>query len=131
MFMRFVLFLTSLVGTAFFALLPIYAPPVVLQAEEVSRFLMGLVATVCAGLAQGLVDGRSRGMPLVLACTFVGSSFKRCYQRQRPWRSSGVCTCWPGAGCSGRVPGRFSRRSARRRSAAGRATPAPRLAPCG
>lgn len=71
--MRFVLFVAFLVGTALFAALPIYAPPVVLQADEVPRFLVGLVATISVGAALGLVAGRLRGMSLVLACTFAGS----------------------------------------------------------
>ena len=72
--MRFVLLVAFLAGTAFFAVLPIYAPPVVLQADEMPRFLMGLVAAVAAGATLGSVAGRPRGMPLVLACTFVGAS---------------------------------------------------------
>lgn len=72
--MRFVLLVAFLVGTAFFAVLPIYAPPVVLQADETSRFLTGLAAAVVAGATLGSVAGRPWGMPLVLACTFVGAS---------------------------------------------------------
>ncbi len=72
--MRFVLLVTFLGGTAFFAVLPIYAPPVVLQADEIPRFLVGLVAAVVAGATLGLVAGHPRGMALVLGCTFVGAS---------------------------------------------------------
>ena len=71
--MRFVLLVAFLVGTAFFAVLPIYAPPVVLQEDDMPRFLTGLAAAVVAGATLGLVAGRPRGMPLVLACTFVGA----------------------------------------------------------
>lgn len=91
--MRFVLFVAFFVGTAFFAVLPIYAPPIVLQAEEVPRFLVGLVATISVGAALGLVAGRSRGMPLVLACTFAGSFLNGIfytipnYAAGEPWRS--------------------------------------------
>lgn len=60
-------------GTAFLAVLPAYAPPIVLQAEEVPRVLAGLVATASVGAALGLVAGRSRAMPLVVACTLAGS----------------------------------------------------------
>lgn len=73
--MRFVRFVAFSMGTVFFAVLPIYAPPIVLQAEEVPRFLVGLCATISVGAALGLVAGRSRGMSLVLACTFAGSLF--------------------------------------------------------
>ena len=72
--MRLVLLVAFLVGTAFFAVLPTYAPPVVLQADEMPRFLMGLVAAVAAGATLGLVAGRPGGMALVLACTVVGAS---------------------------------------------------------
>ncbi len=63
-----------LVGTAFFAVLPVYAPFVVLQTEEVPRFLAGLAAAAVAGATLGSVaGGRARGTSLVLACTFVGA----------------------------------------------------------
>lgn len=61
--MRFVLLVAFLVGTAFFAALPIYAPPVVLQADEMPCFLMGLVAAVVAGATLGLVASASPRPP--------------------------------------------------------------------
>ena len=64
-----------LVGTTFFAALPVYATPIVLQADEVPRFWMGLAAAGTAGLALGLLSGGPpNGMSLVVACTFVGAS---------------------------------------------------------
>lgn len=62
-----------MVGAAFFTLLPIYAPFVVLQTEEMPRFLLGLVAGVVAGAALALINGPARGILLVLACAFVGA----------------------------------------------------------
>ena len=91
--MRFVLLVAFLVGTAFFAVLPIYAPPVVLQEDEMPRFLRGLAAAVAAGATLGLAAGRPRGMPLVLACTFVGACLNGIfyaipnYGVEEPWPS--------------------------------------------
>ena len=62
-----------LAGAVFFAALPIYAPPVVLQWEGVTRSLMALGAATLAGAALNLVAGRQAGLRLVLACTLVGA----------------------------------------------------------
>src|ERR687886_3013409 len=63
-----------LLGAAFFTVLPIYAPFVVLQSEEMPRFLLGLGAGVVAGAVLALVNGAARGLLLVLACAIVGAS---------------------------------------------------------
>ena len=47
--MSFRLLVSFLVGAALFIILPIYAPFVVLQTEEMPRFLLGLGAGVVAG----------------------------------------------------------------------------------
>ena len=62
-----------MVGAAFFTLLPIYAPFVVMQTEDMPRFLLGLVAGVVAGAVLALINGPQRGILLVLACAFVGA----------------------------------------------------------
>jgi len=72
--MSFRLLVSFLVGAAFFTVLPIYAPFVVLQSEEMPRFLLGLGAGVVAGAVLGLVNGAARGLQLVIACAFVGAS---------------------------------------------------------
>ncbi len=72
--MSFRLLVSFLVGAAFFTVLPIYAPFVVLQSEEMSRFLLGLGAGVVAGAVLALINGAARGLLLVLACAFVGAS---------------------------------------------------------
>jgi len=68
------LLLSFLIGAAFFTVLPIYAPFVVLQTEEMPRFLLGLGAVVVAGAVLALINGAARGLLLVLACGFVGAS---------------------------------------------------------
>lgn len=70
--MRIVLLFAFVTGTTFFAVLPVYAPPVVLQEDEVSRFLSGLAASAVAGAALGSLAGFARGVLLVVACAFVG-----------------------------------------------------------
>lgn len=72
--MSFRLLGSFLAGAAFFTVLPIYAPFVVLQTEEMPRFLLGLGAGVVAGAVLGLVNGAARGLRLVLACASVGAS---------------------------------------------------------
>jgi hypothetical protein len=72
--MSFRLLVSFLVGAAFFTILPIYAPFVVLQTEEMPRFLLGLGAGVVAGAVLTLIIGPARGMLLVLACALVGAS---------------------------------------------------------
>jgi hypothetical protein len=71
--MRFRLFVSFLVGVVFFTVLPIYAPFVVLQTEEMPRFLLGLVAGVLAGAVLALINGPGRGLLLVLASALVGA----------------------------------------------------------
>jgi hypothetical protein len=71
--MSFRLFVSFLVGVVFFTVLPIYAPFVVLQTEEMPRFLLGLVAGVLAGAVLALINGPGRGLLLVLACALVGA----------------------------------------------------------
>jgi len=61
------------VGAAFFSVLPIYAPFVVLQWDEIPRFLFGLGAAAVAGAALGLAAGRARGIPVVLSCVLAGA----------------------------------------------------------
>lgn len=73
--MRLRLLVVFVAGAAFFTVLPIYAPPVVLQSEEVPRFFMGLAATTIAGAVLNLASGHRRalGLPFVLACALVGT----------------------------------------------------------
>ena len=71
--MRFRMLAAFLVGAVFFAALPIWAPPIVLQWEGVTRSLMALVAATLAGAALNLVAGRQAGLRLVLACALVGA----------------------------------------------------------
>jgi hypothetical protein len=72
--MSFRLLASFLVGAAFFTILPIYAPFVVLQSEEMPRFLLGLGAGVAAGAVLSLINGAAQGLLLVVACAFVGAS---------------------------------------------------------
>ena len=72
--MRLRLLLSFLVGVGFFTVLPIYAPPVLLQTTDMAPFLLGLGAGVAAGAVLALIDGSARGLLLVLACAFVGAS---------------------------------------------------------
>ena len=73
--MRFRLLVAFLLGVAFFTVLPIYAPYVVLQSSEIPRVYMGLGAGVVAGAVLALVAGPAwRGFLLVLACAVVGAS---------------------------------------------------------
>lgn len=74
------LLISFLVGAVFFTVLPIHAPFVVLQTEEMPRFLLGLVAG--AGALLALINGPARGMLLVLACASVGASI-HVFVRQR------------------------------------------------
>src|SRR5215204_288372 len=61
------------VGAVFFTVLPIYAPPILLQTTDMAPFLLGLVAGVVAGAVLALVNGSARGLLLVLACALVGA----------------------------------------------------------
>jgi hypothetical protein len=73
--MRLRLLLSFLVGAVFFTVLPIYAPFILLQTDEMPRFLLGLGAGVVAGAVLVLAAGTvRRGFLLVLACAFVGGS---------------------------------------------------------
>lgn len=72
--MSFRLLVSFLVGAAFFAILPIYAPFIVLQTEEMPRFLLGLGAGVVAGVVLALINGAAGGLRLVIACALVGAS---------------------------------------------------------
>jgi signal transduction histidine kinase len=72
--MSFRLLLSLLVGSAFFTLLPIYALFIVLQGEGVQRFLLDLGAGAVAGAVLSLVNGKTQGLKLVLACAFIGAS---------------------------------------------------------
>lgn len=62
------------VGTAFFTVLPIYAPFVVLQADGIPRFMAGLVASAIAGVVLNLLAGHRKilGVPFVAACALTG-----------------------------------------------------------
>lgn len=48
------------VGTAFFGVLPIFATPIVLQAEQIPVFVVGLGASAVAGAVLGVVLGGVR-----------------------------------------------------------------------
>jgi hypothetical protein len=71
--MRLRLLLSFLLGAAFFTVLPIYSPPILLQTTDMLPFLLGLGAGVLAGALLALVNGSARGLLLVLACAFVGA----------------------------------------------------------
>jgi hypothetical protein len=71
--MRLRLLLSFLLGAAFFTVLPIYAPPILLQTTDMRPFLLGLGAGVLAGAVLALINGAARGLLLVLACAFVGA----------------------------------------------------------
>ena len=68
------LLISFLVGAVFFTVLPIYAPPILLQTTDMAPFLLGLGAVVVAGVVLVLINGLGRGLLLVLACAFVGTS---------------------------------------------------------
>ncbi len=72
--MRLRLLISFVVGAIFFTVLPIYAPFVVLQADEMPRFLLGLGLGVVAGVGMALVTGTRPGFLLAVACAFVGAS---------------------------------------------------------
>ena len=68
--------ITFVLGTAFFAALPVLAPPGVLLAGDVLRFLLGMGAAALAGAALVHVagtTGTARGMGMVAACVVVGA----------------------------------------------------------
>jgi hypothetical protein len=69
--MSFRLLVSFLAGAAFFIVLPIYAPFVVLQSEEMPRFWLGLGAGVVAGAVLALINGAARGLLLMLACAIL------------------------------------------------------------
>ncbi len=71
--MRSRMLVAFLAGTAFFAALPLLAPPVVLQSEGVPFFLAGLAGATAAGAALRLVAGDRRAWALVLACVIAGA----------------------------------------------------------
>ena len=68
------LLISFLVAAVFFTVLPIYAPPVLLQTTDMAPFLLGLGAGVVAGAVLALINGSAQGLLLVLACAFVGAS---------------------------------------------------------
>ena len=68
------LLISFLVGAVFFTVLPIYAPPILLQTTDMAPFLLGLGAGVVAGAVLALINGSARGLLLVLTCAFVGAS---------------------------------------------------------
>ena len=61
-------------GTGFFSVLPVFAPPVVLQSDEMPGFLLGLGASVVAGAALRVAARGSigRGLLVVVASVFCG-----------------------------------------------------------
>jgi len=71
--MRLRLLLSFLLGAAFFTVLPIYAPPILLQTTDMAPFLLGLGAGVLAGAVLASINGPARGLLVVLACAFVGA----------------------------------------------------------
>ena len=62
-----------LLGTVFYAVLPTFAQPIVLQWEDVLPFLIDSGAGVAAGAVLRFVAGSAWGMPLVLMCALVGA----------------------------------------------------------
>ncbi len=68
------LLISFLVGAVFFTVLPLYAPPILLQTTDMAPFLLGLGAGVVAGAVLALINGSARGMLLVLACAFGGAT---------------------------------------------------------
>ena len=71
--MRLGLLVSFVVGVAFYAVLPAFALPIILQWEDVHPFLIGSGAGVAAGAALRLVAGPARGMLLALSCALVGA----------------------------------------------------------
>ncbi len=71
--MRYRLIVIFVTGTAFFSVLPIYAPPIVLQSDEIPRFLFGLGAAAVAGAVLRLSVGRVRWIPVVLSGALSGA----------------------------------------------------------
>ena len=73
--MRFRLLVAFLIGVAFFTVLPIYAPWIVMQTTDIPLLYMGLGAGGVAGAVLALVAGPGwRGFLLVLTCAVVGAS---------------------------------------------------------
>ena len=73
--MRGRLAVTLVLGTVIYGVLPVYAPPVVLQSEEVRGFLLGLGISAVAGAILALVCGGALlpGMAVVVASVFAGT----------------------------------------------------------
>ncbi|MBA3789925.1 MAG: hypothetical protein M3397_01385 [Actinomycetota bacterium] len=71
--MRYRLIVIFVTGTAFFSVLPIYAPPIVLQSDEIPRFLFGLGAAAVAAAVLRLSVGRVRWIPVVLSGALSGA----------------------------------------------------------
>jgi len=75
--MRLRLLVAFLVGVAFFTVLPLYEPWIVMQSTDMPRFFMGLGASVVAGAVLAFLAGPGwRGLLLVLACALVGASLE-------------------------------------------------------
>ena len=74
-YMRHRLIVAFVFGTVFFGVLPVFAPPVVLQSDEIPGFLLGLGASVVAGAVLFLVAGGSigRGLVVVAVAVLVGA----------------------------------------------------------
>lgn len=62
-------------GTALFALLPIWAPPIVLQSDELPGFLMGLGVSAVAGAVLILAAGEPflRGLGALMSAVLAGA----------------------------------------------------------
>ena len=73
--MRYRLVVALISGTAFYGVLPVYLPPIVLQYEEVPYFLLGLCVSGVAGATLTLITGRSivRGLGVAEAAAFAGT----------------------------------------------------------
>jgi uncharacterized membrane protein len=71
--MRSRMLVAFLAGAAFFAALPLLAPPVVLQWEGVPYLLAGLAGATAAGAVLRLVAGDRQAWALVLACVIAGA----------------------------------------------------------
>lgn len=74
-FMRYRLVAATVAGAVFFGVLPVFAPPVVLQADEIPYFLLGLGISAVAGAVLSMVVGGSlgRGLVVVAGSVFVGA----------------------------------------------------------
>jgi hypothetical protein len=71
--MRLRVLVACVAGAAFFAVLPAYALPILLQWEDLPPFLIGSGAGVIVGAALRLAGGPTWGTLLALSCALVGA----------------------------------------------------------